>query len=487
MRSYYKLSYLLFLTEDDVIMSEDFRKKLVSEILEFMNEEQISTDPAINIAYTRDSSFVLSGISETDFIVVQPKSTGEVKKIIDIANKYNLKIVIKTTGTNLSGITLPYMTHILLDLKRMNNIIEIDKDSQVVIIEPGVTHGQLAREAAKNNLKYIGPEAPYSSSVIGNIAFTAMKPGATVYGQDQVLALEIVLPNGEILKTGCWAFPDLEDVTPYYRHAPLIDLNTLFTFTRGVFGIITKAAIRLYPMQEEDLILVAGFQDINNMVNLARKIQYYNIPTLLMATSGSYLPRLLTIPVKKKIEGYEYPPHLLIIEIEGTKEQVETDLNIVKRLLEKFEGAIIDVPDEKVRGILPPSKYSPRMLQPYGSMIPSICYAPTTYTGNFIMELRKFVEERYNLHTEYVVYFQYRGLNTYVEVDIHYDPLEEGIREKIISLLREASKIKKRYKCCSTSLSAFKKTGVYYDLAMNIKKMIDPNLILNMGRLFKEV
>ena len=467
-------------------MGDDFRKKIVSELLGFMDEERVSDDPAINIAYTRDSSFILSGISETDFIAVQPTSTEEVKKIIDIANKYNLKVVIKTMGSNLSGITLPHMTHILIDLKRMNKIIKIDKEFQVAVIEPGVTHGQLSREAAKKKLKYIGPEAPYSSSVIGNIAFTAMKPGATVYGQDQVLALEIVLPNGKILKTGCWAYPNLENITPYYRHAPLIDLNMLFTFTRGVFGVITKAAIRLYLMQEKDILVTTGFENINDMIKFARQIQYYNIPTLLMATSGTYIPRLLTIPLEKVIKSV-YPPHLLILEIEGPEEQVNANLKLVRKLLKKFGGVAVNIPEEDIRKVLPPSRYSPRMLQPYGSMIPSICYAPTMYTGDFIMELRKFVGEKYNLHTEYVIYFQYHGLNTYVEVDIHYNPLENGIREKIINLLRDASKIKRKYKCCSTSLSSFRKTGVYYDLAMQIKKIIDPNLVLNMGRLFREV
>jgi len=458
----------------------------IYEVLKMkIDPDRIAYDEAISSAYTRDSSFTLTGISNYDFIVVQPISTEEVQYILRVANERKLKVLVKSWGTNLVGATIPHNIDILLDLKRMKKI-SIDPEFQVAVIEPGVTHGELFREAKKYGLKYIGPLAPHSASVIGNITYTSMKPGATRYGQDQVLALEVVLPTGEILRTGCWAFPDTMDITPYYRHAPLLDLNFLFLFTRGVFGVITKAAIRLYPMQEMDEIIVASFDNITNLVKVSEVLQYHYIPSLLLAMSGSYITRLFGKHIIDQLGDSILNSHILIAEIEGRKEQVEVNMKIAKEVIEKYGGKVIrDISRSELDKALVPSIYSPRMLQPYGSMLPIVVYLPTKYVGPYIEEVRSTLNS-VNVHSEYVVYFQYHGQNAYVEIDVHYDPISTR-RDDLIKVLSITSMIKRKYKGCSTSLSEFEKTGNYYDLALKIKKLLDPNDVLNPQRLFRGV
>ena len=457
--------------------------KIYELLTQYISPERVMYDEAVSSAYVRDSSFLLSGIANTDFIVVQPVNVQEIQYIVRIANENKLKLLVKSMGTNLVGAAIPHNIDIVIDLKRMK-YLKIDPDYEVAIVEPGVTHGELAREARKYNFKYIGPLAPHSASVIGNIAYTSMKPGAVRYGQDQVLALEVVLPDGNVLRTGCWAFPELTDVPPYYRHAPLLDLNFLFLFTRGVFGIITKAAIRLFPMQEYDQYIVAYFNNINNMTLAAIDLQHSYIPSQLLSISGTYLPRFLW--EFKYIPSELINADILIVEVEGTKKQVDVNSEIVTDIIKRYGGKITDfIPYDELMKMLSPSVYSPRMLQPYGAMLPIVIYLPTKYVAPYIINLRKAIKDL-GFESEYVIYYQYLGQNAYVEIDVHYDPLNTSI-DKIKNVLNAASIIKRMYKGCSTSLSEFEKTGMYYELALKIKKLIDPNDILNPMRLFRGV
>lgn len=460
---------------------------IVEKLKEVIPEDRLSTDPAVTIAYTRDSSFAFTGIAPINFIVVLPEKVEEVQEILRIANKMNVKVAIEGTMSNLVGLTIPrFNEHILIDMKRMREL-KIDEELQVAIVEPGVTHGLLAREATKKGLKYIGPLAPYSTSVIGNMAYTSMKPGATRYGQDQVLALEVVLPTGDKLYTGTWSSSYLRDSTPFYRHTPLLDLSPLFLFTRGVLGIITKAAIRLYPIQERDEILVIGFNDMKKMNDFARKLQYLYIPSTLLAISSSYVPKLLRIPGVKDVNmSTEIPNHLLIAEIEGPRNQVEANISIVNSMLSIYNGSIVTNLDKEIKKMLSPSLYSPRMLQPFGAMLPSICYAITGDVHRYIEEAMSMIKKKFNVETEYVIYYQYMGLNAYVEIDIHYDPIKADKR-KLISILKALSDLKKRHKCASTSNEEFAETGTYYELGLELKKMLDPEGVLNPYRLFRDI
>ncbi len=469
-------------------MNEVDLDNVLIRLKEILPEERISRDPAITIAYTRDSSYILTGISDTNFVVVLPENTKEVQDILRLANELNMKVVVEGTGSNLVGLTIPkFNEYILMDLKRMRSL-KIDKDLQIAILEPGVTHGQLSREASKYGLKYIGPLAPYSTSVIGNIAYTSMKPGATRYGQDQVIALEVVLPIGEVLYTGTWSLTYLRNHTPFYRHTPLLDLTSLFLFTRGTLGIITKAAIRLYPVQEVDEILVMEFDDLSNLNTFAKNIQHLYIPSTLLAISGSYLPKLLRIPeTHEKVPEVKALKHVLIVEVEGTKKQVETNVNIITTLLKSYNGQLIsDLERDEVIKMLSPSLYSPRMLQPFGAMLPSVCYAPIDVTPRYVEEARKVLKDEFGFETEYVIYYQYQGLNTYIEIDIHYDPTRTR-REKILPVLKFLSSLKRKHGCVSTSNEEFARTGLYYEIALKIKRMLDPKGILNPHRLFKEI
>ncbi len=461
---------------------------LLKKLKDIIPEDRFSADPAITIAHTRDSSFTLTGISSTNFVVVQPESVEEVQSVVRLANDMNVKVVVEGIGSNLVGLTIPrFDEYILLDLKRMTEL-KIDKDLQVAMIGPGVSHGLLAREAAKHGLKYIGPLAPYSASVIGNIAFTSMKPGATRYGQDQVLGLEVVLPTGDLLHTGTWSLSYLREHAPFYRHIPLLDLTPLFLFTRGTLGIITKAAIRLYPQQERNEILTVGFDDMKRLNEFARRIQYFYIPSTLLAISGSYIPKLLRVPdVKDESVDVEVPEHLLIAEIEGPRDQVEANLRIVNSLIEAYGGSVVtSISKKEIEKMLSPSLYSPRMLQPFGAMLPSICYAAIDKTPYYVQEVRMILKENFDIKTEYVIYYQYLGLNTYIEIDIHYDPTKTDKR-KLIAVLKLLSDLKRRYGCVSTSNEEFARTGIYYEIGLGLKKMLDPKGILNPHRLFRDI
>ena len=177
-------------------------------------------------------------------LVIKPHSTEHVSNIVSIANKNSIPICPRGAGTGLSGGSVPVRGGIVLDLKNMDRIIELNARDLTVTVEPGVVTKDLQNEAAKHKLFY--PPDPGSagfSTIGGNVAecsggATGMKYGVT---RDYVLALEIVLPDGSIINTGR---KTLKSVAGY-------DLTRFFVGSEGTLGIYTKITLKLLPMPEK--------------------------------------------------------------------------------------------------------------------------------------------------------------------------------------------------------------------------------------------
>ncbi|WXG39663.1 MAG: FAD-binding oxidoreductase [Candidatus Freyarchaeum deiterrae] len=193
--------------------------------------------------YSSDASAEEPGIPE---FVVMPETVEEIQEILRLANREKISVTPRTGGLTLSGLAIPYGGGILLDLKRMDKIIEVNPDSMFAVVECGVTTGQLKTFLESNypNLWFCQPHAPQSVGVISNAIIYGA--GQVSLGQgvnsDMVNGLEVVLPTGEILRTGSCALGK-SWLTKYC----LPDFMGLFLGWFGATGIITKASIQLWP------------------------------------------------------------------------------------------------------------------------------------------------------------------------------------------------------------------------------------------------
>jgi glycolate oxidase len=184
--------------------------------------------------------------------VLFPKDVKEISGILHAANSDRFFVIPRGSGTGMTGGSLPVEGGVVAVMSRLNRILEIDKDNLIAHVEPGVITGRFHRAVEKENLFY--PPDPSSadfSTLGGNLAECAGGPRAVKYGvtRDYVLGLEVVLPTGEIIQTGVRT---AKGVVGY-------DLTRLIVGSEGTLGIITRITVKLLPLPEAVRTMMAVF------------------------------------------------------------------------------------------------------------------------------------------------------------------------------------------------------------------------------------
>lgn len=209
-------------------------------------------------------------------LIALPKTAEEIQQILAFANQESIPVIPMGAGLTLSGLTIPIKGGIILDLKRMSRIIEINESSRYALIEPGVSAGQLMSYLDKSypNLQPPIPDAPPSVTIAGNALIHGSGYLSHKFGNHGAMinGLEVVLPNGQICKLGSCSISDL-----WFTRGPIPDMIGLFISSFGTMGIVTKLAIRLYPKPKFREIAFALMKNEKNIPNLINKITYTDV------------------------------------------------------------------------------------------------------------------------------------------------------------------------------------------------------------------
>ena len=245
--------------------------------------------------------------------VVLPRTSDEITHVMMLANEHQFPVTPRGTGTGVTGGALPVLGGVVLSLERMNDLLEIDLDNMIVITEPGVITGDLHAAVEKEGLFYPpDPNSLEDCSIGGNVAENAGGPRAVKYGvtRDYVLGLEAVLPSGEKIKYGGKL---VKDVTGY-------DLSGLLTGSEGTLGIITRIILSLRARPSARIDLLVPFSSIDNAVKTVSEMLRKRINLTVVEFMDRTAIKLSEKFLERELPFNNAAAHLLI-EVDGDSEE----------------------------------------------------------------------------------------------------------------------------------------------------------------------
>jgi len=291
---------------------------VIKELEAALGPSRVLTSPQALLCYAVDATFH-TGRPEA---VILPESTAEVSAVMQIAARHGVPVTPRGAGTGLSGGSLP-KGGIVLSMTRMNRIKEIDRTHLLTVVEPGVITAHLQQAAEAQGLFY--PPDPGSSKVStigGNIAENAGGPRCFKYGvtRDYVLGLEVVLADGQILRTGGRT---VKNVTGY-------DLTRLIIGSEGTLGIVTEATLRLIPKPEASQTVMAVFPRLEDAAETNAEIVARGVTPATLEIMDQMCLRVVEnylhigLPVEAEA--------VLIIGVDGYREAVARQAEIVAQI-----------------------------------------------------------------------------------------------------------------------------------------------------------
>jgi glycolate oxidase len=308
------------------VNASELKKRLV----QIVGAENVSTESVDLLCYSRDAS---ENVGKPD-IVVWPNNTSQVSEIMKLANELRVPVTPRGAGTCLSGGPVPARGGILLVMTRMNKILEVDIANLQVLVECGVVWQDLNNELMPYKLFLPPDPASKDACTIGGcMAECSGGIRAVKYGtfRDWTLGLQVVLPNGEVIETGA---KTRKGVSGY-------DLTRLFIGSEGTLGIITRARLRIFPLPRHRLVMSAYF---DSMESAGKAI--FRVMTSDLIPSAAELMDKQTVEAVSKFMKMEFPEciALAIFEFDGSSlGEVKRRIRQARKLCEREKATRVDV------------------------------------------------------------------------------------------------------------------------------------------------
>ena len=243
---------------------------ILEELASIVGAANASDEPSVLEAFSRDQSFVPP---RRPNYVVRPGKVEEVQRIIIFANSCMMPVIPFSSGTNFHGGTVPEQGGILVDLRRLNNIVYIDERNWNALIEPGVTYNQLQAELEKRHLRIATPlTSPPSASVLAD--YMERNPVVTaadfIFGNELFNTYDIVMPTGELFTVG---HPPTKKARSMAPDGPALDFYRLFQGAQGTLGIVVRMSIRLLPLPDAQKVLFLPADTVERAVEIIQRIE----------------------------------------------------------------------------------------------------------------------------------------------------------------------------------------------------------------------
>ncbi len=463
----------------DSIQYSSLTPEVLSLLREAVGEDALILNPDKLVEYGKDAG----GFSRMPEVTVEVTHEDQIQSVLRLANRFRFPVTPRGLGTGLAGGAVPVCGGIVLSLAKMNRILLIDRQNLLAVTEPGVVTAELKKEAQKYGLFY--PPDPASldtCSVGGNVATNAGGPSCVKYGttRDYVLGLEAVLPNGEKIRAGV---KTRKGVVGY-------DLARLLIGSEGTLAILTKLYLKLIPNPPAVMTLVAFFSDLSEAMKAVSAV-----------LSGGYTPCAMEFLDRRCLEligdllpfdGVNESGAFLLIEMDGAPEVINREIEGVGEICME-SGAInaLLAPDSQKRSQMWEARrqVSLRIEQSAHVYISEDIVVPLGRIAEFVDRLPA-LELKYGFQ---IYCFGHSGdgnihLNITSGKRDDYTAVDKGVEAILAEVLSMDGTIsgehgigvaKKRFLSMELSSEVIR-------VQKEIKRVFDPNMILNPGKLFLE-
>jgi len=461
----------------------DFKKidaKDIEFLVSILDKDRVFTGDAINDDFSHDE---MGGISKTPDVLVEVLKTDEVSKIMKYANENMIPVVARGSGTGLVGASVPIYGGIMINMSKMNNILEIDEENLTLTLEPGVLLMEISKYVEEFDLFYPPDPGEKSATIAGNINTNAGGMRAVKYGvtRDYIRGLEVVLPSGEILNVGGKV---VKNSTGY-------SIKDLICGSEGTLGIVTKIILKLIPLPKKAVSLLIPFPNLDMAIGTVPLI----VKSKSTPTAIEFMQREVIIAAEEFL-GKKFPDNssdaYLLLTFDGNSiEEIERAYEGVANICLN-QGALdvfITDTDERKEAV-----WSAR-----GAFLEAV-KATTTYMDecdvvvprNKVAEFIKYTNELQKEFDIRIRSFGHAGdgnLHVYVLKDDLTDEVWDIKIAEVFEAMYSKSRELKGLVSGEHGIGFAKKEymleqlgPVYVELMKNIKLAFDPKNILNPGK-----
>ena len=453
---------------------------IISEISKIVGEKNVFSDVVERICNSRDMS-VHVGVPD---LVVYAQTTEQISSIMRLANQEKTPVTVQGSGTSVTGASLPVEGGILLDVHKMNKILEINKDNFYARVEPGVICMDLNRALAKHNLMFPpNPGSELIASIGGMMSTNSSGHRAVKYGtaRDYVKSFKVVLADGTIINTGY--------KTP--KSSMGYDLNHVFASSEGTLGVITEITVKIQPLPEYTALALAIFQDLDAGGKAVTDIITSGIQLTACEILDKYSLKIVEDHIDRDVSKIEA---MLIIECDGAKEIVARDMKKVGEICKKYNVEDFTWSDDpakaaeimEARGKLVPTL---SRIKPGNRLVPisEDLGIPPTKIPETIKKAQA-IADKYNLLLTTFGHIGDGNVHTTFVTDMRsqdeWDRLKPAADELAEIALEMGGTITAEH---GTGLARApyieKQLGPALEVMRSIKKALDPNGILNPGKM----
>ena len=284
----------------------------IAFLVSILDEARVYSGDAVSDDFCHDE---LGGIQRAPDVLVEVHSTEEVSKIMAYANAKVIPVVARGSGTGLVGASVAIHGGIMIDMSKMNRILELDEDNLTLTLEPGVLLMEIAAYVEAFDLFYPPDPGEKTATIGGNINTNAGGMRAVKYGvtRDYIRGLEVVLPNGTILNAG----------GKVVKNSSGYSIKDLICGSEGTLGIVTKAILKLVPLPRKVISLLIPFPDLETAIGTVPKI----VKSKSAPTAIEFMQKEVILAAEEFL-GKKFPDHssdaYLLLSFDGNStEEIE--------------------------------------------------------------------------------------------------------------------------------------------------------------------